>query len=69
MEQLDREAEGEDEGIVETKVVTNEPKRPKIDETFRLPAGMVRCNKCGGWGKDLVQAHGYCKSCYRNINA
>eukprot|EP01119_Soliformovum_irregulare_P008907 TRINITY_DN22005_c0_g1_i1.p1 TRINITY_DN22005_c0_g1~~TRINITY_DN22005_c0_g1_i1.p1 ORF type:complete len:203 (-),score=37.79 TRINITY_DN22005_c0_g1_i1:136-699(-) len=54
----------EDNKTTESKVVMNQPKRIKTDVVRKLPPGMARCQTCGGWGKDLVKAHGYCNHCY-----
>ncbi len=58
--------EAEEEGNVkETRVVKNAPKKVKTSEANKnkppVPGGFVRCNECGGWGKDLVKENGmYC---------
>jgi len=53
--------------VKESTVVVNAPKRAKVEGPYTktLPAGMVRCKECGGWGKDLIQENGLCNHCTR----
>src|SRR5688572_30566481 len=60
--QVEEEAHGAKDKITESEVVVHNPKKKKLDNAH-LPPGMVRCKSCGGWGKDLVQAHGFCNYC------
>eukprot|EP01118_Nematostelium_gracile_P019400 TRINITY_DN8982_c0_g1_i2.p1 TRINITY_DN8982_c0_g1~~TRINITY_DN8982_c0_g1_i2.p1 ORF type:complete len:176 (+),score=38.60 TRINITY_DN8982_c0_g1_i2:16-543(+) len=60
------------EGVVsESTITVNSTRRPKPDGPYQVtpastavvPIGMVRCQGCGGFGKDLVKENGFCNHC------